>query len=124
MTDAERLLWTRLRSKRFLGNKFRRQHPMGFFIVDFVCLEKKLIIEVDGGQHQQQIDYDQRREEWLKEKGFRILRFWNHEVLRGLDVVCERIYQILCPHLSPPPLCGGGNRNESVRGSEWHKEFK
>jgi len=90
MTDAEVKLWNRIRS-RLLGIKFRRQHPLGPYIVDFVCLERSLIIEVDGGQHAGSLP-DVHRDEWLQEQGFRILRFWNQEVLGNIDGV---LYQLL-----------------------------
>ncbi len=114
MTDAERTLWTRLRGKRFLGNKFRRQHPLGPFIVDFVCLNHGLVIEVDGGHHNDTLEYDLQRTQWLESKGFKILRFWNHEVLKCPAAVLGRIHQALSPHLSPPPQSGGGNRRGAI----------
>ena len=89
MTDAERFLWSRLR-RRFLGAKFRRQVPLGPYIVDFACMRSKLVIEVDGGQHLENLA-DAARDRWLAENGFRVLRFWNHEVLQNLDGVLERI---------------------------------
>ncbi|MES1244469.1 MAG: DUF559 domain-containing protein [Acidobacteriota bacterium] len=89
MTDAERLLWSRLR-RRFLGTKFRRQVPLGDFIVDFACMGSRLVIEVDGGQHLENAA-DRVRDRWLEENGFRVLRFWNHEVLQNLDGVLVRI---------------------------------
>jgi very-short-patch-repair endonuclease len=93
MTDAERLLWSRLR-RNFLGVPFRRQLPIGAFIVDFVCLPKRLIIEVDGGQHLES-SRDRARDAWLAENGFRVLRFWNYEVLRNLEGVLTRILEEL-----------------------------
>jgi len=89
MTDAERFLWSRLR-RRFLGAKFRRQVPLGPFIVDFACMRSKLVIEVDGGQHLES-SADAERDRWLAENGFRVVRFWNHEVLQNLEGVLERI---------------------------------
>ena len=91
MTEAERCLWYQLRAHRFMGLKFKRQKPLGRYIVDFVCLEIGLIIELDGGQHAEQLAYDQRRDFWLKEKGFIVLRFWNHDVLLQTDAVLERL---------------------------------
>ena len=87
MTDAERLLWKRLRMRQLADHKFRRQQPIGNYIVDFVCLEKQLAIEVDGGQHSEQADHDARRSAWLEAQGFRILRFWDHEVLKHIEAV-------------------------------------
>ena len=84
MTDAERQLWLALRGKQMAGYKFRRQHPFDDFILDFVCLDKKLVIEVDGGQHSEQIEANAVRTDKLAKAGFRVLRFWNNEVLREL----------------------------------------
>ena len=96
-TDAERLLWRELRSRQLGGHKFRRQQPLGRFIVDFVCLEKRLVIEVDGGHHaeQQQAAHDAQRTVWLRTEGFRVLRFWDHEVLKDLDAVKEAVSNAL-----------------------------
>ncbi len=98
-TDAERCLWYYLRAHR-LGYKFKRQVPIERYIVDFVCYEKHLVIELDGGQHQEQQAYDTRRTAVLSKKGFQVLRFWNHEVLQDIEVVLEAIYQALSPTLS------------------------
>jgi very-short-patch-repair endonuclease len=97
MTDAERLLWRELRSRQLSGHKFRRQQPLGGFIVDFVCLEKRLIVELDGGQHseQDQAAYDASRTTWLTHNGFRVLRFWDHEVMKDLVTVKEAISNAL-----------------------------
>ena len=95
MTDAESLLWRHLRSSQVGGCTFRRQHPIGSFIVDFICIEKNLIIEVDGGQHALQVYADEERTNYLKGKGFRVLRFWNHEVLQNLESVLSLIYSHL-----------------------------
>jgi very-short-patch-repair endonuclease len=89
MTDAERRLWRYLR-RHFLGVHFRRQVPIGSYIVDFACLRRKLVIEVDGGQHLES-EEDLVRDRWLKEQGYRVLRFWNHEVLRNTEGVLEVI---------------------------------
>lgn len=89
MTEAERKLWRYLRNKN-LGVKFRRQEPVGDYIVDFICYEKKLIIEIDGGQHYGS-KRDKVRDEWLRSKGYRVLRFWNNEVLRNIEEVLEVI---------------------------------
>ena len=109
-TDSERLLWQRLRFWQVDGCKFRRQQPLGRYIVDFVCLQKRLIIELDGGQHAQQADYDKERDGWLRDQGFVVLRFWNNDVLRNIDGVLERIAENLqsTPYLIPSPQ--GGRR--------------
>jgi very-short-patch-repair endonuclease len=90
-TDAERKLWAHLRLRQLGRYKFRRQHPLGPYIVDFICIEKKLIIEVDGGQHDDNKFYDSKRDNWLENKGFRVLRFWNNEVLTYIENVKEVI---------------------------------
>jgi very-short-patch-repair endonuclease len=108
-TEAERHLWRHLRLRQFEGYKFRRQQPLGPYIVDFVCLEKKIVIEVDGGQHSTQVQYDEDRSAWLAAQGFHVLRFWNNEVLREIDMVKEVIWEALMkshPHLNPPPSRG------------------
>ena len=100
-TEAERHLWHVLRAKS-LGVKFRRQAVIGRYIVDFVCFEKKLVIEVDGGQHDQS-RRDILRDEWLRGQGFEILRFWNNDVLANLEGVFQKIEERLkSPSLSLP----------------------
>ena len=101
LTDAEQQLWRHLRLRQINGHKFRRQRPIGPYIADFVCLEKKLVIEVDGGQHAENQTTDVKRDEWLRSEGYEILRFWNNEVLTKMDGVKEKIFQTLT---SPPPL--------------------
>jgi very-short-patch-repair endonuclease len=86
-TDTEELLWKYLRLKQLEGFKFRRQQPIDNYIVDFVCFKKRLVVEVDGGQHLEQKNKDRERDNYLKEQGFRVLRFWNHEVLTNLEGV-------------------------------------
>jgi very-short-patch-repair endonuclease len=91
MTEAERTLWKYHRLRQFDGHKFRRQQPIGKYIVDFVCLEKRLIIEVDGGRHSEQVVYDLERNAWLEEQGFRVLRFWDNQVLKEIEGIKEMI---------------------------------
>jgi very-short-patch-repair endonuclease len=91
-TDAERLLWSRLRGRR-LGCKFRFQHSIGPFVTDFVCLERRLIVEADGGQHSAKAD--RARTAWLCNRGFRIVRFWNHDILQNIDGVLETLKILL-----------------------------
>src|SRR3954465_11451881 len=86
-TDAERLLWRHLRGHRFEGRKFKRQEPLGAYIVDFVCHDARLIIEIDGGQHVEQAAYDEKRTAFLAAQGYRVIRFWNNEVLGQTDDV-------------------------------------
>jgi very-short-patch-repair endonuclease len=111
-TDAEKALWKILRCRQVLGLKFRRQHPFGDYILDFVCLEKNLVIEVDGGQHGERKEPDEIRKQNLLTAGFRVLRFWNNEVLQEIDAVKERIWRAVQeqpPHPHPnPPLEGEG----------------
>ncbi len=90
-TDAERVLWRHLRNKQIEGCKFRRQQPMENYILDFVCLEKGLVIEVDGGQHSTNKAKDEQRDDWLKENGFLVLRYWNTDVLFNIEGVLEDI---------------------------------
>ena len=99
MTDAERHLWQKLRGRQLAGIKFRRQHPIGPYIADFASLEIRLIIELDGGQHAQQQQYDQQRSAFLQNQGYRILRFWNHDVLQNTDGVLQEIIK----HIQNPP---------------------
>ncbi|MHB8132761.1 MAG: endonuclease domain-containing protein [Anaerolineaceae bacterium] len=90
-TPSEEKLWRFLSNKRMLGYKFRRQHPIGPFIVDFCCIKTKFIIEVDGEIHESQKDYDQEREMWLKEEGYFVLRFANKQVQENLPAVLNEI---------------------------------
>jgi very-short-patch-repair endonuclease len=116
-TDAERLIWQKLRFWQVDGCKFRRQQPLGNYIVDFVCLEKRLIIEVDGGQHAEDANYDTDRDAWLRNQSFVILRFWNNDVLKNIDGVMEVIVKKLqsTPYLNPSPQ--GGRRLRTRRNA-------
>ncbi len=93
-TDAERALWRIVRGKRLEGFKFRRQQPLGRYIVDIVCLERRLVVEADGGQHHENTD-DAARDAWLAGEGFRVLRFWNHEILRTPQMIEDTILRDL-----------------------------
>lgn len=93
-TKAELELWMRLRGRR-LGVKFRRQHPIGAYIADFCCPERRLIIELDGGQHAVQARADKARTSYMENQGFRVLRFWNDQVLTDIDAVLEQIFSEL-----------------------------
>ncbi|WP_284155332.1 asparagine synthase-related protein [Sulfuricystis multivorans] len=105
-TDAERLMWYLLRDRRLAGRKFRRQHPVPPYVLDFYCAELKLAIELDGGQHAERFERDAQREAYLAEHGIRVLRFWNHEVLSQTEAVLEAIWREVAP--SPlVPLPGG-----------------
>jgi very-short-patch-repair endonuclease len=94
MTNAERKLWYALRDRRFARFKFRRQVPVGRFIADFVCFERRLVIEVDGGQHAESVR-DQWRDRWFAANGFRVLRFWNNEVLKNFEGVMTVLAETL-----------------------------
>jgi very-short-patch-repair endonuclease len=94
-TNAERLLWQRLRRRQLNGFKFRRQRPIGRYICDFVCLEAAIVVELDGSQHVTQEPYDANRYTLLRSNGFRVLRFWNNDVLLHTDSVVETIYEAL-----------------------------
>jgi very-short-patch-repair endonuclease len=102
-TDAERALWTRLRRKQLDGARFRQQAPLGPYVVDFLCPEQRLIIEVDGGQHALATAADRERSAWLEDRGFRVMRFWNNDVLQNPNGVIETILRALRGELSPPP---------------------
>lgn len=107
-TEAEKTLWFKLRDRQLDGAKFRRQHCIGSYVVDFTCLEKKLIIEIDGGQHNQTStkDNDEQRTQWLEAAGYHVMRFWNSEVLQNTEGVLEKIRELLRqkrhPHLTSP----------------------
>ncbi len=113
LTDAERALWQKIRGKQ-LGAKFRRQAPVGPYIADFLSHEARLVIEVDGGQHGATEEYDVSRTAYIEEQGFKVLRFWNNEVLENMDGVLIRVMEVLracLPDLPPPdlpPQAGGG----------------
>jgi len=103
MTDAEHRLWYRLRAHRFDGHKFKRQVPIGPYVVDFGCLNRRLIIELDGGQHADRPS-DRRRDAWLKMQGYEVLRFWNIDVLKNTEAVLEAIVMALETDPSPGAL--------------------
>jgi very-short-patch-repair endonuclease len=108
MTDAERLLWHHLRNRHFSGWKFRRQHEIDRYIVDFLCPGASLIVELDGGQHAQMMAKDANRTRRLEGMGYRVLRFWNNDVLTNTEAVLGVILEALArvaPH--PGPLPGG-----------------
>ena len=126
-TDAEGLLWHYLRGKRLDGYKFRRQQPIGPYIVDFACLSRKLLVEVDGGYHVQRKDYDERRDRFLRNEGYRVLRFWNNEVFEDCFGVLERVYAALegpppPPGAATPPRGGSDGGGEGEQGKGWTRE--
>ena len=115
-TDAERLLWRHLKAKQLEGLKFRRQEQIGQFIADFVCYERGMIIEADGGQHALEKEKDAERTQWLNSQGFTVLRFWNNEILTNIGGVLE-VVRLRClsaalvsslPSPQPSPTRGEG----------------
>jgi len=102
-TDAEYRLWNRIRSRAINGHKFLRQEPIGRYFVDFVCRERRLVIEVDGGQHATN-DHDEVRHRWLIDHGYRVLRFWNNDVMSNVDGVLQVIAEALDVDGPPHPL--------------------
>ena len=97
MTDAERRLWSALRSRRLKSYKFRRQHPIGAFVADFACVDHRLIIEADGGRHAGNIR-DERRTAWLERQGWRVIRFWDNDILTNTAGVQQAILRALAAH--------------------------
>ena len=113
MTDAERRLWARLRRKQIASHRFRRQVPIGRYVVDFACLSANLVVEVDGAQHDVDDINEITRTHWLESKGYRVLRYGNRDVLLETDRVIEDIWRQLSvrvdtPHPDPPPQGGRG----------------
>ena len=94
-TEAEDRFWQILRHRRLDGHKFRRQHPVGNYILDFVCLSSHLIVELDGSQHADNAAYDVKRDNFLRANGFRVLRFWNADVLHRTESVLDTIFEAL-----------------------------
>jgi very-short-patch-repair endonuclease len=103
LTDAERTLWQKLRHKQLKNLKFRRQQQIGPYIVDFVTFEKKVVIEVDGGQHAVEKDEDRERERWLQGQGFEVVRYWNNHILESIESVMEDIVRRVSKHRPPSP---------------------
>jgi adenine-specific DNA-methyltransferase len=112
-TDAERRLWARLRDRRLVGAKFSRQVPVGPYVVDFCCRERKLIVELDGGQHASQRSYDAARTAFLQTLGYRVLRFWDNDALGNTEGVLHRIAEAVSnPSPGPSPQRGEGEGQE------------
>ncbi|WP_404714284.1 endonuclease domain-containing protein [Sphingomonas sp. MMS24-J13] len=107
-TEAEQSLWKLLRAKRFERWKFRRQYPIGYYIVDFACPAARLIVEADGSQHVESA-HDARRDAWLASQGWRVIRFWNHHILNEQESVLTAIFNALSDPLpNPSPIKGEG----------------
>jgi very-short-patch-repair endonuclease len=116
MTEAEKKIWYRVRDKR-LRVKFRRQQPIGNYVADFVCFEKKLVIEIDGGEHFER-NRDKIRDKWFQEQGYKVLRFWNNDVLRNTDGVIQVIIKEISPAPLSPPLPSMSNLGMKHKGGE------
>jgi len=117
-TDAERKIWHLLRSRQLMDCKFLRQHPIGPYIVDFVCIERALVVELDGSQHQEARERDAARDALLSKRGFVVLRFWDNEVLKETGAVMERILAVVLlrgPSPQPSPT-GVGEGGAGSRG--------
>ena len=115
-TEAEQALWKHLRLCQLGEYKFRRQQPIGQYIVDFVSFEGRVVIELDGGQHSEQIDYDSKRTVWLEAQGYRVLRFWNNQVIKEVEAVKAVILHALEDRRGYPPLCNRAHRLQIDRG--------
>ena len=120
-TEAEKRLWAALRARQLHGYKFRRQFVIGSVIADFCCFEKRIVVELDGGQHADQASADHARSAFLHSHGYSELRFWNNEVLQNLDGVLEKISRSLKqrspkPNPHPYPLPQGEGRNANHNG--------
>ncbi len=100
MTPQENILWNRIRNRQLSNFKFRKQQPLGPYIADFVCQEMKLVVEADGSQHSDS-GHDARRDKWMEERGYTVLRFWNNEINENLEGVLTAILDALSQHPSP-----------------------
>ncbi len=119
-TKGEALLWFRLRGRKLSGWKFRRQVPRGPYIVDFLCVEAGVVVELDGAQHGEQAGYDAARTAYLEAEGLRVVRFWNAEVCDGLDGVCAAVLAACggeAPHPALSPQAGRGTAETSSLGA-------
>jgi very-short-patch-repair endonuclease len=116
-TEAESLLWRAIRGEQLGGHKFRRQQTIGAYIVDFVSLDAKLVLELDGGQHADAVDYDAKRDAWLTSEGFHVLRFWNNDVMENLEGVLMNIADgAVTPTPTLPPRGGGRKADHHQQG--------
>ena len=117
-TEVERKLWHRIRDKQIEEFRFRRQRPIGKYIVDFICLDAKLIVELDGGQHATSDEYDKSRTAFLESLGYRVVRFWDNEVIENMDGVLRRLHENLLRSRANPtltlPLAGEGTDRANV----------
>lgn len=118
MTREEISLWGCLKGRQFHGIKFRKQHAIGIFIVDFCAIKEKLIIEVDGGQHLELLDYDRERTAYLEKQGFRVIRFWNNDVLNNINAVINELEQQVKIVEKPPPPTSPKYEKKVFRGEK------
>jgi very-short-patch-repair endonuclease len=102
-TDAEKTFWNQVKDRRLEGHKFRRQVPIDPYIVDFMCLEKRLVVEIDGGQHDENRAKDDHRTRYIEQQGFRVIRFWNNDVLQNMPGVLEIVLASLGRRPAAPP---------------------
>jgi adenine-specific DNA-methyltransferase len=102
-TEAEKKFWWMVRDRRLGGHKFKRQHPIGSYIADFACLEAKLIVELDGGQHAKRQEHDTKRDAVFASQGFRVVRFWNGEFLKNQEAAADQLLQQLGGEKTPSP---------------------
>ena len=102
-TDAEDRVWSLLRNRQLNGHKFHRQYIIGFYIVDFVCREKNLVLELDGEHHKENIGYDEERTRFLNSQDYKVLRFWNYEVFNNIEGVINCIVNALGPYIKRSP---------------------
>jgi very-short-patch-repair endonuclease len=116
-TQVEARLWSKLRARRLGGWKWKRQVPRGPYIVDFLCVDAKLVVELDGGQHADNVAYDERRTAYLETQGLRVLRFWNGEVIERLNDVCASIL-IACGGETPLPTLSPEGRGARYDADE------
>jgi very-short-patch-repair endonuclease len=121
-TDAERKLWRYLRDSQLNGARFRRQHPEGIYVLDFACVQQHLAVELDGGQHADDVARDERRTAFLETQGWRVQRFWNNDVMGNIEGVLTVIAEALVagnrPPSQPSPWEGEGVKNSSPCQSE------
>jgi very-short-patch-repair endonuclease len=115
MTDAEWILWRHLKAKQLNGLKFRRQEQIGNFIVDFICFEKGVVVEADGGQHALEKEKDEERTQWLNSQGFTVLRFWNNDILTNTRGVWRQYFWRAWRPPLPGPLPQRGEEEEQGR---------
>ena len=122
MTEAERLFWKKVRNREFGDHKFRRQHPIGKYVVDFVCLEKKVIVELDGSGHLLTVEEDDVRTRWLNSEGYKVVRFWNNE-LKNWDEIEDAVWTALHPEeVGPRRLKHAADSKPSPLGGEGGRE--